>query len=64
MNGTVFVILDAVGDGPPRVPSSPGRNPYGRGARTSGMDFSGAVIDVDGTVVRGDDPIPGAPAAP
>ena len=26
------------------------------------MDFSGAVIDVDGTVVRGDDPIPGAPA--
>ena len=62
MNGTVFVILDAVGDGPPRVPSSPGRNPYDRGARTSGMDFSGAVIDVDGTVVRGDDPIPGAPA--
>ena len=26
------------------------------------MDFSGAVLDVDGTVVRGDDPIPGAPA--
>ena len=25
------------------------------------MEFSGAVIDVDGTVVRGDDPIPGAP---
>jgi 4-nitrophenyl phosphatase len=26
------------------------------------MEFSGAVLDVDGTVVRGDDPIPGAPA--
>ncbi|OYR82478.1 HAD family hydrolase, partial [Halorubrum distributum] len=26
------------------------------------MTYSGAVIDVDGTVVRGDDPIPGAPA--
>ncbi len=26
------------------------------------MDFSGAVLDVDGTVVRGNDPIPGAPA--
>ncbi|WP_144797173.1 HAD-IIA family hydrolase [Halorubrum depositum] len=26
------------------------------------MAFSGAVLDVDGTVVRGDDPIPGAPA--
>ncbi len=26
------------------------------------MMFRGAVIDVDGTVVRGDDPIPGAPA--
>ncbi|MGM0446929.1 MAG: HAD-IIA family hydrolase [Methanobacteriota archaeon] len=26
------------------------------------MEFSGAVVDVDGTVVRGDDPIPGAPA--
>ncbi|QAU13896.1 HAD-IIA family hydrolase [Halorubrum sp. BOL3-1] len=26
------------------------------------MGFSGAVLDVDGTVVRGDDPIPGAPA--
>ena len=26
------------------------------------MNFSGAVLDVDGTVVRGDDPIPGAPA--
>ncbi|MGQ3329662.1 MULTISPECIES: HAD-IIA family hydrolase [Halorubrum] len=26
------------------------------------MKFSGAVLDVDGTVVRGDDPIPGAPA--
>ena len=25
------------------------------------MEFSGAVIDVDGTVVRGNDPIPGAP---
>ncbi len=25
------------------------------------MEFSGAVLDVDGTVVRGDDPIPGAP---
>ena len=39
-----------------------GRNPYGRGAHTRGMTYSGAVIDVDGTVVRGDDPIPGAPA--
>jgi len=27
------------------------------------MDFEGAVVDVDGTVVRGDDPIPGAPDA-
>ncbi|MUW13760.1 HAD-IIA family hydrolase [Halorubrum sp. CBA1125] len=26
------------------------------------MEFSGAVLDVDGTVVRGNDPIPGAPA--
>ncbi|CDK40957.1 HAD-IIA family hydrolase [Halorubrum sp. AJ67] len=26
------------------------------------MEFSGAVLDVDGTVVRGDEPIPGAPA--
>ncbi|MFD1569674.1 HAD-IIA family hydrolase [Halorubrum laminariae] len=26
------------------------------------MTLSGAVLDVDGTVVRGDDPIPGAPA--
>ncbi|EMA59338.1 HAD-IIA family hydrolase [Halorubrum lipolyticum] len=26
------------------------------------MKFSGAVLDVDGTVVRGDEPIPGAPA--
>ncbi|ESS04117.1 MAG: putative sugar phosphatases of the HAD superfamily [uncultured archaeon A07HR67] len=26
------------------------------------MEFSGAVLDVDGTVVRGDDPIAGAPA--
>lgn len=26
------------------------------------MDFSGAVLDVDGTVVRGDDPVPGAPS--
>lgn len=26
------------------------------------MTFNGAVLDVDGTVVRGDDPIPGAPA--
>ncbi|EMA67809.1 HAD-superfamily hydrolase, subfamily IIA [Halorubrum aidingense JCM 13560] len=26
------------------------------------MGFSGAVLDVDGTVVRGDEPIPGAPA--
>ena len=26
------------------------------------MELSGAVLDVDGTVVRGDDPIPGAPA--
>jgi 4-nitrophenyl phosphatase len=26
------------------------------------MAFSGAVLDVDGTVVRGNDPIPGAPA--
>jgi len=26
------------------------------------MGFSGAVLDVDGTVVRGNDPIPGAPA--
>ena len=26
------------------------------------MEFRGAVLDVDGTVVRGDDPIPGAPA--
>ncbi|EMA58501.1 HAD-superfamily hydrolase, subfamily IIA [Halorubrum distributum JCM 13561] len=26
------------------------------------MTYSGAVIDVDGTVVRGNDPIPGAPA--
>jgi len=26
------------------------------------MKFSGAVLDVDGTVVRGNDPIPGAPA--
>jgi len=26
------------------------------------MEFDAAVLDVDGTVVRGDDPIPGAPA--
>ncbi|SFH74513.1 4-nitrophenyl phosphatase [Halorubrum aquaticum] len=26
------------------------------------MEFSGAVLDVDGTVVRGNDPIPGAPS--
>lgn len=26
------------------------------------MEFSGAVLDVDGTVVRGNEPIPGAPA--
>ncbi len=26
------------------------------------MEFRGAVLDVDGTVVRGDEPIPGAPA--
>jgi len=26
------------------------------------MEFSGAVLDVDGTAVRGNDPIPGAPA--
>ncbi|GAA0551059.1 HAD-IIA family hydrolase [Halorubrum ejinorense] len=26
------------------------------------MEYSGAVLDVDGTVVRGDEPIPGAPA--
>lgn len=38
-----------------------GRNPYGRGAPTPSMEFSGAVLDVDGTVVRGNEPIPGAP---
>ena len=30
--------------------------------QTHTMEFSGAVLDVDGTVVRGNDPIPGAPA--
>jgi HAD superfamily hydrolase (TIGR01450 family) len=41
----------------------PDRRRYRRGSLRLGMDYRGAIVDLDGTVYRGDDLVPGAARA-